>query len=79
MATRSKALKGYVTVAEAAYYTGLSDSTIRSLIATLELTAYRPVPGRVLLSLNEVDRFVKRSANRPGTRGSKPCGLGITS
>lgn len=77
MATSTRSAKGYVTVAEAAHYTGLSEGTIRNLMATRELTAFRPVPGRVLLDLNDVDKFMRRSANRPGTRGSKPHGLGI--
>ena len=76
MATKTGAPKGYVSIDEAAAYTGLSAGTIRNLLATLELTAFRPVPGRIVLDIREVERFVRKSAGRRSTRGQKPRGTG---
>ena len=61
MATRNRTAKRYATVAEVADYTGLSEGTIRNLLSTRELTAFRPVAGRVVLDLREVERFVRDS------------------
>jgi excisionase family DNA binding protein len=72
-----KTIKKYVSIADVAEYTGLSEGTIRNLLATRELTAFRPVPGRVVLDLREVERFVRRSAERRSTRGRQPHGVGI--
>ena len=66
--------KKYVTMQEAAEFTGLSVGTIRNLIATLELTGFRPVPGRIVLDLQELDRFVRRSIGKCSTRGRKVVG-----
>ena len=70
MAAKSGTAKKYVTVAAAAEFTGLSVATIRNLIAMHELTGYRPVPGRIVLDLREVDAFVRLSIGRRSTRGS---------
>jgi excisionase family DNA binding protein len=70
--------KRYATVPQVALFTGLSDGTIRNLLATGQLTGYRPVPGRILLDLREVENFMHESAKRRcGTRGCKPHGVGI--
>jgi len=69
--------KRYATVGEIADFTGLSEGTIRNLLATRERTAFRPVPGRILLDLREVETFVRNSADRRSTRGRKPHGIGI--
>jgi excisionase family DNA binding protein len=61
--------KKYVSMAQAAEYAGLSEGTIRNLIAMRELTAYRPVPGRIVLDLEEIDRFVRDSEGQRSTRG----------
>lgn len=61
----------FVSIAQAAEYTGLSAGTIRSLIARRELAVYRPVPGRVMLDLEDVDRFVRRTRDGMSTRGRR--------
>lgn len=61
----------YVSIAETSVYTGLSASTIRNLIARQELTVYRPVPGRTMLSIEEIDRYMRRAKNKPSTRGRR--------
>lgn len=78
MQTRTVVTKRYAAIAEVAEFTGLSQGTVRCLLATGELTALRPVPGRVLIDLCEVERFMKKSAKRDrGQRGRKPRGIGI--
>lgn len=77
MTGKIRTAKRYATVAEAADFTGLSEGTIRNLLATRELTAYRPVSGRIVLDLQEVEKFIRSSAKRQSTRGRKPHGIGI--
>lgn len=73
MATKIAIQRKYITVAETAQFTGLSIGTIRNLLSMRLLTAFRPVPGRILLDLTEVDEFV-RSRNGPrSTRGKGAC------
>jgi excisionase family DNA binding protein len=69
--------KRFATVGEVAEFTGLSEGTIRNLLAMRQLTSFRPVPGRVLLDLREVEKFIKQSATRQSTRGRKPYGIGL--
>jgi excisionase family DNA binding protein len=76
MATKNTTAQRYAAVAEVAAYTGLSEGTIRTLLATGALTTFRPVPGRILLDLHEVDRLIRKSAGRQSTQGRKACGLG---
>ncbi len=64
----------YVAISQAAEFAGLSPGTIRNLIATGELTAFRPVPGRIVLDLYEVDRLVRGSSGQSSTRGHKTVG-----
>jgi excisionase family DNA binding protein len=77
MAAKTLTTRRYATVAEVADYTGLSEATIRNLLAMRELTAFRPVPGRIVLDLREVESFVQGSAGRQSTRGRKAHGIGI--
>ena len=72
MATKTAIARKYVTVAEAAEFSGVSVGTIRNLIAMRELTGFRIVPGRIVLDLLEVDNFVRRSSGQCSTRGRKP-------
>jgi excisionase family DNA binding protein len=51
----------YVTVQEAADYTGLSDKSIRRMLARRALTPYRPV-GRLLIDLRQLDALIQASA-----------------
>jgi hypothetical protein len=56
MAARTTTAKRYVTITEVAAFTALSEGTIRNLLATGQLTSFRPVPGRDLLELRQVER-----------------------
>ncbi|MGE3804686.1 MAG: hypothetical protein AB7K24_08455 [Gemmataceae bacterium] len=60
--------KRYSDVYGVMLYTSLSESTIRRALASGELTAFRPVPGRVLLDLNQVDQWMQSGAI--STRGA---------
>jgi len=77
MARKMGTPKRYATVAEVAAFTGLSEATVRNLLSTRELTAFRPVSGRIVLDLQEVEGFVRGSVQRQGTRGRKPFGIGV--
>jgi excisionase family DNA binding protein len=59
----------YISIREATIYVGLSDDTLRRKIKAKELTAFTPTKGKILLDLHELDRLMRRSANRPSTRG----------
>jgi hypothetical protein len=59
------AARRYFSIAAAAAYTGLSADSIRGLITTDKLTAYRPVPGRVLVDRRELDSLIQASTKRP--------------
>jgi excisionase family DNA binding protein len=70
----------YTTVAGAANYSGLSQDSIRSLISRRRLTAYRPVPGRVLVDRRQLDALILSSTGTPrrgrGIRSSDGAGRG---
>jgi excisionase family DNA binding protein len=51
----------FVTIAEAAHRVSLSESAIRQMIRDRKLQALRPVRGRILLSVAELDAAVLRS------------------
>jgi excisionase family DNA binding protein len=51
----------FVSIAEAATYTGLGCETIRRKIREGTLRAYRPVRKKILLELNDVDMMVRAS------------------
>jgi excisionase family DNA binding protein len=59
------AQRRYIGVAEASEYTALSTDAIRGLLASNNLTAYRPVPGRVLIDRRELDALLASSTRRP--------------
>jgi excisionase family DNA binding protein len=59
------AQRRYMSVADAAAYTALSTDAIRGLLAGNKLTAYRPVPGRVLIDRRELDALLASSTRRP--------------
>ena len=60
----------FLSVCDAATYSGLGEPTIRRLLRTGMLTAYRPVPGRVLVDRTDLDRLFQESVGRRGTRGA---------
>lgn len=53
--------KSFLNLKEASAYIGLSARTIRRLISSGKLTPYRPTPGRILLSRDEIDNVVRTS------------------
>jgi excisionase family DNA binding protein len=55
------------SVAGAASYTGLSTESIRRLIAAGKLVAYRPVRGRIVVDLRQLDALVLGSTSTPRT------------
>ena len=54
-------VKPFLNIQEAAKYIGLGYNSVRRLIESGKLTALRPVPGRVLLSREEIDNMVRTS------------------
>ena len=54
----------YVTYPQASAYSGLSERSLRRLAARGELAVYRPVPGRVVLDLRQLDAFIRSTGNR---------------
>jgi excisionase family DNA binding protein len=62
----------YITIKEAAEYLGVSDHTIRRLIADGESTGYRigrQLRARIRINLNEIDEQLMRPVNEtPRTR-----------
>lgn len=58
-------------VSPAAKYSGLSPASIRRLISTGKLTGLRPVRGRVVVDLRELDALLLSSTAKPRkSRGS---------
>lgn len=51
--------KKYATVAEAVRWSGLTERTIRRMMAEKKLSTHRPTPGRVLIDLDELDKVIK--------------------
>jgi excisionase family DNA binding protein len=64
-AGRFAAAQRFLTVADAARYTGLSTDSVRSMISTGRVTALRPVKGRVLIDRRELEAAVLASTNAP--------------
>ena len=61
----------FATVEGASQYCGLSRRSLWRLLARKELTAFRPIPGRVLIDLAELDALVRSGAGICGTRGRR--------
>lgn len=52
----------FLQLIQASIYSGLSVTTLRKLIDTGRLPASRPVKGRVLVSTEDLDALMQRSA-----------------
>jgi excisionase family DNA binding protein len=62
----------WLTVAEAAQHSRLSEESIRRLIATRRLTPHYPRRGRILIDRVELDAHIAGSVRRPaGGRGQR--------
>ncbi len=74
--------EGFASVKGAMEFCGLSERTIRQMLADGRLTPYRPIPGRVLISLEELEKLIRESRNQEGARGQHtkdrpPSGLDV--
>ena len=63
-ATESVAKK-YLSVAEAAAVTGLSEGTVGNAVRRGQLKAYKPTPRRVLIPVEELESFIRSRAAAP--------------
>jgi len=61
----------FLGVADAGRYAGLSPESVRRLIASGKLTAYRPVKGRVVVDVRQLDALVLGSTAMPRTGRGK--------
>ena len=52
----------YLPLQAGARRSGMSVMSLRRLIARKRLTAYRPVGGRILLEVRQLDEYVRQSA-----------------
>ena len=59
----------YVGIQGAAVLSGLSVPTIRHLVARGELVAYRPVPGKLVVSVEQLDSYIRSTAGQQSSRG----------
>jgi len=55
----------WLTIADAAVYSGMSEKSIRKLLDKGEIIGRRPVPGRILIDRNELDNMIRGSVNSP--------------
>ena len=55
----------FLTIDAAAVYTGLSQGSIRRLLASRQLTPLRPVRGRIVIDRLELDSYVLGCTARP--------------
>ena len=65
----------WLTIAQAARYSGLSQTVIRRMLDSGTLTCHRPTPGRLIVSVDELDAFIAASTGKPklhtGPRGPR--------
>ena len=54
----------FFSVEEAAAFSGLSTKSVRRLLSSGTLTAFRPVRGRILLDRRELEAVIVSSARR---------------
>lgn len=70
MAMALETRRRYLSLSGAADYTSMSQSSLRRLIRTGELTGFRPAgAGKILVDAHELDALLRRSAGRPSARG----------
>jgi excisionase family DNA binding protein len=66
----SAAPRRWLTVSAAAGYSGLSEPSVRRLLATGRLTGYRPVRKRILIDKMQLDSVIETSADRQPETGA---------
>lgn len=59
--------QNWLNVTNAAKYSDLGEKSIRRLLASGKLTAFRPVKGRILLCRDELDSLIRSSTSTPRT------------
>jgi excisionase family DNA binding protein len=57
-----QAIGKFATVRQAAKLVGLSEKSIRRLISRREIEVFRPLPGRILVSLEDLVNFIRSTA-----------------
>ena len=61
---RGTAAPRFLAVKEAASYAGVSADSVRRMLASGELTALRPVPGRIVVDRHQLDAVILATADR---------------
>lgn len=56
--------RGYFSLKSAAYYSDLSQKTLRRFISEGRLKAYRPARGKVLIKKKELDALIEQSTQQ---------------
>lgn len=56
--------RSFMSLKTAAFYSDLSQKTLRRFIADGSLTAYRPAKGKVLLKRKELDALINKSTKQ---------------
>jgi excisionase family DNA binding protein len=70
IANVSESVGRWLSIAKAADYSSLAEATLRRLVREGRLTAHRPVSGRMLIDIYELDELMLASAGAPaGGRG----------
>ncbi|NQU20951.1 MAG: helix-turn-helix domain-containing protein [Candidatus Nealsonbacteria bacterium] len=65
LASRAAPPQRYLGVKASATYSDLSEDTIRRLVERGDLTAHRPVKGKVLIDKQQLDRLILGSTRVP--------------
>jgi hypothetical protein len=55
----------FLTIEDAAIRSGLSQESIRRLLSSGKLTPLRPVRGRIVIDVNQLDSLILSSDSRP--------------
>jgi hypothetical protein len=58
----------WLPIDAASTYSGLSQQSIRRLLAAGKLTPHRPVPGRVLIDKRQLDALIQAAVGRPRSK-----------
>jgi excisionase family DNA binding protein len=59
----------YVSISDAAKFCSVSERSIHRLIASGDLTAYRPMKGTLRIDLDELKQHIAGTANKRIIRG----------
>ena len=62
-------IQRYLSIAQAASYAGVSEESIRRLLGSGKLSAYRPVGGRVVIDLQQLNELILASEQQQSGRG----------